>query len=218
MFDIDFSRYRVVDLSYAVVPGENPERPFEIEKGLLPDRAFKYDVKTHTHVGTHVEAPAHFFEDGKDVSQLPLNAYMGRAVLLDVKDAEANMEVNARYMEETIGDLIEEGDIVICMNRDERSIRSGEHQNFPYFTPDGARWLADHKVKMVGIDNYFRLGLDISMDREFHDILMSKDVTFVEWLDNLDQLTKREFYFMALPFKVRNLDSSWARAVAIEEL
>ena len=43
-------------------------------------------------------------------------------------------------------------------------------------------------------------------------------MTFVEFLTNLDELKRREFYFMALPFKAKGLDSMWVRAIAIEEM
>ena len=38
------------------------------------------------------------------------------------------------------------------------------------------------------------------------------------FLDNLRELRRREFFFMALPFKCAQIDSAPARAIAIEEL
>jgi len=77
VFNIDLSRYRVVDLSYLVEPNAGGDRPFVVRQGRLADNAFKYDVlDTHTHVGTHVESPAHFFENGKDIAGLPLDAFL----------------------------------------------------------------------------------------------------------------------------------------------
>ena len=71
VFSIDPDRYRIVDLSYLVVPPGTRERPYVVQRGRLADQAYKFDiVRTHTHVGTHVETPAHFFPDGKiDLSQ-----------------------------------------------------------------------------------------------------------------------------------------------------
>jgi kynurenine formamidase len=69
---------------------------------------------------------------------------------------------------------------------------------------------------MLGIDTNFKLGRDVEEGRLIHDILMSKGVTFIEFLDNLHLISKREFFFMALPYKVK-MDSSWTRAIAIEE-
>ncbi|MGQ9630368.1 MAG: cyclase family protein [bacterium] len=215
MFEIDLKKYRIVDLSYLVVPPGSEDRPFEISRGYLADRAYKYDVKTHSHVGTHVEAPAHFFDGGKDTTELPLTSFMGRGIVLDVLDATAHRAITPEYLEEAIGDIIREGDIVICRNLDSESKRSRE--TMPHLTPEAAEWLRDHKIKMLGIDNNFRLGEDVPSGRKLHDILMSHNVTLIEWLDNLGELRRREFFFIALPFKVKQMDSSWVRAIAIEE-
>ena len=215
-FDIDLAGYRIIDLSYEVVPPGTQDRPFRTKRGYLADRAFKHAVTTHSHVGTHVEAPAHFFAGGKDVCDLPLSQFLGRAVLLDVPEAKVAMAIGPEYLERAIGDIMQFGDIVICRNHDPESLRSARPEDKPCFVPAGARWLAARQVKMVGIDGHFRLGKDIEDGRAFHDILQSQDVCLVELLDNLSALSQRQFFFMALPWKVRKLDSSWARAIAIE--
>ena len=217
MFDIDLSQYRIVDLSYEVVPPGTADRPFVIERGYLADRAFKHDVsKTHSHVGTHVEAPAHFFDGGKDVCDLPLTWFMGRAILLDVSDASVAHAIGPEYLQPAVGDIIQSGDIVICRNSDPASRRRGRDEDRPTFIPAGARWLAQYHIKLLGIDGSFSLGKDHVDGRAMHDILQSQDCCLVEWLDHLDELTQRVFYFMALPWKVRQMDSSWTRAIAIE--
>lgn len=214
VFAIDWTRYRLVDLSYAVIPPGTQERPFAAERSFLADNSFKHDVQTHTHVGTHVEAPAHFFEGGKTVLDLPLETFMGRSVLLKVTAAAAHIPLTAEGCKALLGDVIQPGDIVLCTNADQASRAAGSDA-WPSLSPAAAHWFLEQGAKMVGIDNYFRLGLDVAMTREVHDILMSRDVCFVEFLDHLDELKQPVFYFMALPFKVSS-DSGWARAVAIE--
>lgn len=214
MFTIDWGRYRLVDLSYTVVPPGSEYRPFKIEKAYLADNAYKHDVSTHSHVGTHIEAPAHFFDDGKDTTELPLTHFMGRAILLDVMDVAATPKITPDYLDQTIGDLIQEGDIVICRNLDAEAKGEGRR---PVLTPEAARWLRRYKIKMLGVDRSVGLGEDIQASRALHDILQNEDVCLLEWLDNLEALQKREFFFMSLPYKVKQMDSSWVRAVAIEE-
>ena len=217
MFTIDLSIYRVVDLSYEVIPPGTEDRPFQVERGLLADNAYKYDVlKTHSHVGTHVEALAHFFDGGKDATQYPLSAFFGRGILLEIDDAQATHAVLPAFLEEAIGDLIQPGDIVICRNNDEDS-KQGGSEKLPYLTPEAAEWLKAHRIKMLGIDNYVRLAKDIPEGRKLHDILMRQDVMLIEWLDHLEDLRKREFFVMALPFKVKGMDSGWTRVIAIED-
>jgi len=208
MFDIDPNRYRVLDLSLEVVPGASRERPFDITEGRLADDALKYDVQTHTHVGTHVETPFHFFKRGTTISDLPLQAFMGRGVLAAFRLEGDDRAITAEIMERTVGDIIRPGDIVVA-----RHDGAGEP---PYFTPEAARWMRDREVKMVVVDDV-GLSKDIPTGDEFHEILMSRDATFVEFAAHLDQITKPEFYVMALPIRVRGLDSAWCRLIAIEE-
>ncbi|MGC8971217.1 MAG: cyclase family protein [bacterium] len=205
MFDIDLSRYRILDLSKEVIPPGTEDRPFKVERTFLSDRTYKHDVWTHSHVGTHIEASSHFYDDGKDINEYPLEAFFGRAILLDAEPGT----IDAKIIERLIGDIIKEQDIVICRNK---RIGSG----YPYLTTESARWLADKRIKMLGIDTNFKLGRDVEEGRLIHDILMSKGVTFIEFLDNLHLISKREFFFMALPYKVK-MDSSWTRAIAVEE-
>ena len=214
MFDIDLGKYRIVDLSLEVAlggePGD-PERPFVVERGLLADRTFKYDVlKTHTHVGTHVETPAHFYDGGKSITDLPLDTYMGPAVLAPI-DLPRAAVISRQYLEQLIGDIMRPGRIVV--SRDERKAR--ETGPSPHLDLDSARWLVERGMKMFVLDIGF--GTNVEEGRAIHDIMMGRDIPIVERLANLEELRKREFSFMALPFKVKGLDSGWARAIAIEE-
>ena len=54
-----------------------PGRPFKATRSRLPDTSFKHDIETHTHVGTHVEAPAHYFEGGKDLTAYNISRFAG---------------------------------------------------------------------------------------------------------------------------------------------
>ncbi len=208
MFEIDAARYKVIDISYTVVPGDDEERPFVIRKARLADDTLRHDItKTHSHVGTHVEVASHFYEKGKTVTDYSLETFHGPAVLVAVRD----MRITAETCEKGVSSEVREGDIVVFRNDAGATGSSG-----PAFTPEAAEWLAARKVKMVVIDD-LKLGEDIDATRRFHDILMSKDVVFVEWARNLQAITKPRFFVMALPYKVQGLDSSFCRAIVIEE-
>ena len=222
-FNIDFDKYHVVDLSWELVPGASENRYFELEQDLLGDDCFFYHVKTHTHVGCHVEVGSHYVESWPGVTDYPVTVFMGRALLLEVRDVDETPDVTPEYLEQELGDLIGEGDIIICRNSDAESWAGSKPR--PSITPEAARWLADHSVKMLGIDSTpnpngeatFPLGRGKVNGRKVHDIFMGAGGTFVEFLVNLDQIDHKEFYFMALPFKAQGIDSSWCRAIAIVE-
>ncbi|MFP4057076.1 MAG: cyclase family protein [Candidatus Brocadiia bacterium] len=211
-FSIDTRKYRVVDLSYQVVPPGTADRPYVIQLGRLADNAYKFDItRTHTHVGTHVEAPAHFYLGGKDFTELPLEAFFGRGILLDVTDAAEAQRIDGAYLREKLAAVIEPGDIVVARNSDLGA------EATPSFTPEAALWFRERRIKMLGVDQHFRLGPTITATRALHDILMSQDICLIEFLDNLAELRRPDLFFMALPFKCAQIDSAPARAIAIEE-
>src|SRR5438876_5066261 len=41
------------------------------------------------HTGTHMDAPLHFIRDGKSLDQLPLEATVGPARVIEIKDRES---------------------------------------------------------------------------------------------------------------------------------
>ena len=143
MFDIDLDKYRIVDLSMEVVPPGTVDRPFEIERGYLVDRTFVHKIITHSHVGTHIESPAHFYDGGMDLTGYPLTTFMGRAVLLDIDEASSRKAITPDYLEASLGDIMQKGDIVVVRNTDVASKASGRKEDLPYVTPAAARWLVD---------------------------------------------------------------------------
>jgi len=215
---INFEDYEIIDISHTVVPGEDADRPFAIQKALLQDKTYRYDIlKTHSHVGCHVEVGAHFYDDGKTITDYPLERFHGPGVLLSVKE----MVVTADYCEKILENTIQEGDIVVIRNdtgiklTKQQLYMEGE-ERLPKLTPGAAKWFAKYNPKLIVLD-YIRFGEDIEETRQFHDILMSKDVNFVEFVDNLENITQERFYVMALPYKVQGLDSSFCRAIVIQK-
>ena len=141
----------------------------------------------------------------------------GPAVLFSVKE----MKVTANICQEAIGGDMRPGDIVVFRN--DTGVKLSKQEIYlegdfrlPTLTPEVAEWLSRRKAKMLVLD-YIRLGDDIEEGRQFHDILMSKEVVFVEIVDNLDKITRPRFFVLALPYKVAGLDSSFCRAVVIEK-
>jgi len=211
LFSIDSNKYRVIDISYLVTPGSNPERPFDVSRGLLADNSYKYDVhNTHTHVGTHVESSAHFFDDGTPIDEYDINAFHGRGVLLEVDLPPDQLHISSDYIDSRIGGLVREGDVVVCRNV------TNSWQDKRYLTEDAALYLKAKKIKMIVFGDGVSMGESVDKGRRFHEILM-RETTFLEIVSGLEKITKPEFFVMALPVLIKGLDSSWCRAIVIEE-
>ena len=91
---IDLSRYRIIDFSPELVPGETrtngrhengePFRGRWIEvQEVEALGARMHKIQTQTHLGVHAEAAYKYDAEGADLARMPLSAYLGEAVACD---------------------------------------------------------------------------------------------------------------------------------------
>lgn len=214
---------RVIDLTKHLDPATESRRChlFRFNTGgPIPDYHTIMDLTSH--LGTHVECPYHHDDAWVDVEGLPLTAYMGRAIYVNLDFVAPCTHITAGDLERACGERIREGDIVIL----------DSPYRIPPFTPatngpddqrlligaESAEWFKAKKVKCVGFGD----GVSIENCNEdvkpFHDILMAENITFLEVLRNLEYLQKDTFFMSYAPIPIKGLDSCPIRAYAIEGL
>ena len=88
-------------------------------------------------------------------------------------------------------------------------------EKFVYLSEEGARYLVEQDVKLVGID-YLSVERFKSLDHETHHLLLRNEVVIIEGL-NLSGVTQGEYELMALPLKLKGADGSPARVVLREK-
>lgn len=211
MFSIDLERYRLVDLSLRVDPRvPNAERPYVIHEGRLGDGTYKYDVvNTHTHVGTHVESPWHFYGEGKTCTDYPLEHFMGPAALLKATAAPDAQWVECDWVREQLEPKRGAFDILFIRNETDR--------NPLRFHMDCVTYLADLGLKLLIFESTIGFGETHEDGRTFHDLLMRRDTLLVEFPANAQALDQDEFFVFAMPLSVAQVDSSACRLFAVVE-
>ena len=214
---------RVVDLSKHIDPS-NETRRCKLHRfntgGPIPD--FHTNMDLMSHLGTHVECPYHHNNNWKDVTELPVTSFMGRCVYIEFSDLEPNSYIMPEDLERASKGRIGKDDIVILDSKHKlepfTEKTNTEEDKRLFICHDTAEWLRDKGVKCVGFGD----GVSIENNNvdvcAFHDVLMEKDVVFLEVLKNLDQLKKEVFFLTYLPLPIKGLDSSPVRVVAIEGL
>lgn len=220
----ELGKVRVVDLTKTLDP-KTETRRLSLNRfntgGPIPDYHTHMDITSH--LGTHVECPYHHDDNWKDVSQLPLTSFMGRAIYIDFKDTvKPYTHITKEDLERATEGLIKEGDIVILdssyklkpftekTNTDEdKRLLIGE---------ESALWFKDKKVKCVGFGDGVSIENSNDDVKPFHDILMAEDIVFLEVLQNLEELKSRVFFMSYSPLPIKGLDSCPIRAYAIEGL
>jgi arylformamidase len=167
------------------------------------------DVELMNHVGTHIETPFHCLKEGADLSTVPVEQLCGEAVILDLRDAEAELGVTLEQVKaaaERAGG-VRAGDIAF-----------GQMGKTRYFSTEGLQWLVDQKIKLMGVDSG---GVELSHDTTHaninHLLLFRAGIPLIENLANLDQLSQSRVQVYALPVPVRGLDAFPLRVIAVEQ-
>jgi arylformamidase len=103
------------------------------------------------HTGTHVDAPHHFLNDHRTVDQLSLDILTGRCYVLDLSTLEGHITAEVLGKAE-IPPKIER---LLVKTKNSSRWQVGEKEFFTGFqavTEDGAQWLVENGIKLIGVD------------------------------------------------------------------
>lgn len=217
---------RVTDLTRLVVPEREIFR-FEVRTFQVKDYLPKFrqakndwhilqDMHVCTHIGTHVEAPRHHLKNGKDISGLPLETFMGSAIRLDFRSKGRQGRIEGADLRKLSG-KIRKNDIVILWVEWDKYYGKPQHLDRPSLSLDAARFLVKKKIKCIGVD---ASGIELApkaAEQPVHHLLLRHNIPIIEELTNLGAIRNERFVFLGLPLRMKQLDSSPIRAIAIEE-
>ena len=218
---IDLSKYRIIDLSYEVVPGERRidghylhgeplfGRPIEVQE-FIAYGARMHFIQGQTHAGTHAEGTYKYSVEGPDVGTMPIEAYLGEAVACNFTRKQAGEAITADDFRRA---GVRSGDIVLAWG----PIETGD--NPPYITVEGTDWLIETRIKLMGIENLGHSPPGTPLGQGDADCkLLQAGIAMVDALLGLNQIRKPRVFFIALPVKMRRVTASWVRAIALEAI
>lgn len=164
-----------------------------------------------SHCGTHVDAPRHVTRSGVSVDELPLDVFMGKALVVGLPDEPLITTASlgrARIPEGTARLLLKTRNSGLWR-------REGFQKDFAYLTEDAASYLVARKVRLVGVDYLSVEGFGVTPPRT-HWALLRHGVVVIEGLD-LSGVAPGEYTLACLPLRVRGADGAPARAVLMRE-
>ncbi len=192
-----------------VYPG-NPEIDITLQQAVAKGAGANVSsIKFGSHTGTHADAARHFFDDGQTVDKIPLERLIGPAVLISFADdvrAVGAAELRAH-------DLRGETRILLRTRNSALLSKKDFVNDYTYLAPDGAQYLADNGVYLVGID-YLSIEQFHSGHHKTHLILLGKSVVILEGLD-LSAPPPGKYELICLPLRIEGCDGAPARAVLI---
>ena len=180
------------------------ERMLDIEHG---DVANVSKIAMGSHTGTHMDAPLHFIRTGKGLDEMPLDAAIGHARVIEVHDPESVKPDELRPHK------IHGGERVLF--KTQNSARHWQEdafiEDFVYISKEAARYLAAREVRTVGID-YLSVGGFLRDGVETHQALLEAGIWIIEGLD-LSRVKPGEYELICLPLKIERSDGAPARAI-----
>ena len=148
------------------------------------------------HTGTHIDAPLHCLENGKEINKLYLDLFVGECTVKAFFENVMTGEDAENYLPEGVKRIFIKG---YGKTRLDRS---------------AAYALSAMGVEVVGIDAP-TIGTE-SDDYEVHRQLLLNGIVIIEGLD-LANVQSGEYKYSALPLKISGVEASPCRAVLFKE-
>lgn len=212
---------RVVDLSHRVEPKmtvfPGTEEPSIEQICTIAQHGFQETQFTiASHVGTHIDAPAHMLKEGKGLEQFPVETFFGRGTAIDCR-AYGGERVPLAYLQ-SFEPLIQQVDFVLLQTGWSRWWKQEQYfLGYATLSLEAAQWLVKFPLKGIGID---AISMDAMEDKDFplHHLFLGHHWILIENLNNLEEIQRPTFHFSCLPLHYPQADGSPVRAVAIEDL
>jgi arylformamidase len=189
-------------------PAVTLERVSKIEEGKNANVS-RLDLGVHT--GTHLDAPFHFIPGAKTVESLPLEILTGPVQVVELPDNVEMITMN----------VLKEAGIKTGVTRLLLKTRNSQywketakkfHTDFVGVLPDGADYLIQLGIKLVGID-YLSIA-PFKKSRPTHERLLNSEIIIVEGLD-LSRITPGDYMLYCLPLKLGGSDGAPARVILV---
>jgi arylformamidase len=162
-------------------------------------------ISMTAHTGTHMDAPLHFLADGAGMDRLPLDAVIGPARVIAIRDPRRITAAElARHR-------IRRGERILfkTCGAAARWKMGTFDEDYVFVSLDAARFLAVRGVRVVGVD-YLSVGGFREDSAETHRTLLGAGIWLVEGLD-LSRVKPGRYDMVALPLRISGGDGAPAR-------
>jgi len=214
-------------------PGDPPPEVRHLADLRRGDAANVSWIGLGVHTGTHIDAPAHFLAGGATVDALSLDDLVGPCTVahVPVEALITATDLDALSLPSGVSRLLLKTANSSC--RTERAAAqhpaaAASHRNCPSRGPvpeafrrdfvslaeDGARWIVERGLTLVGIDYLSVEAYQVPSDHSVHHTLLTAGVIVVEGL-TLAKVPPGEYILVCLPLKLIGLEGAPARAILL---
>lgn len=211
---------KIIDISLTmskdlpVWPGDprvSLERVRSVESGANSNVS---RLEMQVHSGTHVDAPVHFLNGEKGIETLALSDLIGPCYVTETPENSGQVDrelLESLHIPPSVTRLL-------VKTSNSKLWVSNETEFVPEFigiTEDGAKYLVDRGIRVIGID-YLSIA-PYKQSRPTHEILLKASAIIIEGLD-LHAVSTGYYSLICLPIKLAGSDGAPARVVLIDEV
>lgn len=210
---------KAIDLTYTikeemtVFPGT--EMPKLINTSNYEKDGFREtSISIYSHVGTHMDPPAHIYPDRTTLDEFPASQFIGKGLVIDCRDLNEGEDITLDCILK-YGKKAEKVDFLLFNTGWDKYWGTDKYfGDYPCVNDDVLDYVLDGNYKGIGFDT---IGIDPVSDENLSrhkKLFKDKDIVNIENLKNLEICGDEIFNFSCCPLKVENSDGAPVRAVA----
>lgn len=178
------------------------DRVMDVAKG---DPATVSLLSLGVHSGTHIDAPAHFLADGAGVETISFDRLLGEARIVQLGDGVSIEPAQLEAVDPRPGERL------LLKTRNSEKWKTGRFDpNFVHLSEKAAAFLAERKIRAVGID-YLSIGHP-DKGLATHLPLFNVGACIIEGLD-LSRVAPGAYDLICMPLRLAGADGAPARAL-----
>lgn len=206
---------KIFDISWPISQAMTAYKDRSVVK-IEPVKTFEKDAVRETlitlgaHSGTHVDAASHFLKAGASIDHLNLQSIIGPCAVIDLS------MITGTIMPEHLENHHIEKDAIVLLKTSNSKLDTDApfDKDFVYLNWPAARWLAQKKIKAVGIDY---LGIERNdPEHKTHIILFENNITIIEGL-RLGPVAAGNYFLICLPLLIPTIEAAPARAILLKD-
>ncbi len=216
---------KIIDLTHTIAndmpvyPGT--ESPSLKQATTYEEHGYKETLlHMFSHVGTHMDAPAHLFADRKNLDEFDGEQFVGNALIIDCKHLAEGDKITMDEIAAKGIDKARKADYLIFMTGwDKRWGDKSYFGDYPVVNDEVADFAIETGKKGMGFDV---IGLDPIADQNLtlhKKVFAASDMVIIENLCRLDEVEAvtggEMFTLIATPMKYKNADGAPIRALAM---
>ncbi len=205
---IFFDITRTLGLDEVNYPGDSPFEAKSVFSIYNSDPFNLLQLKFSNHIGTHLDAPHHFFADGKSLDSFPVDRFFMEAIVIE---SNSDSEITVKDLS---GYSLPQNGAVLFKTKNQYLSRDKFEKDYVHLNEGAAQELINAQIALVGID-YVTIESFYKEACPVHKLLLRSEIFILEDI-NLQSVPPGIYQLICLPLKIFNSDGAPCRAVLIK--